>query len=120
VRRALSNPARCASASAALTAKAACEASPTARSAAPHEVRRAGPPYLDELRHARLLIRIVKRQSDEPTDVSVNGALSLAERRAVSDRRRAAVHRGVSRDDRREHGFNRGQDLVRVNDPLEA
>jgi hypothetical protein len=35
---------------------------------------------LTKLRHARLLVRIVKRQCGEPTDVSVNGALSLTER----------------------------------------
>jgi hypothetical protein len=73
---------------------------------------------LTKLRHARLLIRTVKRQCGEPTDVSVNGALSLTERRAVSDRRRAAVHRGVCLDDRREHALNPSQHLLRVNDPF--
>jgi hypothetical protein len=71
---------------------------------------------LAKLRHPRLLIRTVKRQCGEPTDVSLNGALSLTERRAVSDQRHASVHCSVRVNDRREHALDRGQHLLRVSD----
>ena len=70
---------------------------------------------LAKLRDPRLLIRIVSRQRRQPIDVGVDARRG---RGCEIPSARHGPYNGVRVHDRREHVLDRGQHLLRVNDPF--